>query len=250
MANITYADKVALNENPSIAAINKVSDTDMNQIKNVINSTIIKTLMGGNGNIWNSSDSYDIGDITTYNYMIYINLTGTNTNTNPANDTTNWQEYYYLGLNQSNQLIPSFIVNSANNSANNTYGCTYINQLINPLQTYGSEVKIGKWFNEDLYRQCFEIPYAGGNTKILDFAYGQNIKSMKAMLIRNDGYASDISWNSPTAGAGDFGILYVHWQNNAIMFNSSFAGTICLTIEYTKNANRINSNKKEQTKGE
>ena len=34
---ITYEDKVALDENPDIADINKVKDTDMNQIKNVIN---------------------------------------------------------------------------------------------------------------------------------------------------------------------------------------------------------------------
>lgn len=35
---ITYADKVALNENPQIADINKVTASDMNQIKNAINN--------------------------------------------------------------------------------------------------------------------------------------------------------------------------------------------------------------------
>lgn len=34
---ITYENKVALNENPSIADINKVKDTDMNEIKEVVN---------------------------------------------------------------------------------------------------------------------------------------------------------------------------------------------------------------------
>lgn len=38
MSLITYADKVALNENPQIADINKVTADDMNQIKNAINN--------------------------------------------------------------------------------------------------------------------------------------------------------------------------------------------------------------------
>ena len=98
MANITFADKVALNENPSVADINKVKDTDINQIKTVINGTILKTLMGTNGNSWSSSDTYAIGDLTTYNYMIYQNKTGSNTSTNPSSDTTNWEEYYFYDI--------------------------------------------------------------------------------------------------------------------------------------------------------
>lgn len=38
MSLITYADKVALNENSQIADINKVTASDMNQIKNAINN--------------------------------------------------------------------------------------------------------------------------------------------------------------------------------------------------------------------
>ena len=38
MAQITYDDKVALNENPSVAEINKVTDANMNEIKNTINT--------------------------------------------------------------------------------------------------------------------------------------------------------------------------------------------------------------------
>ena len=37
---ITYADKVALNENPNLAEINKVTANNMNEIKNVINNLI------------------------------------------------------------------------------------------------------------------------------------------------------------------------------------------------------------------
>ena len=38
MALITYEDKVALNENPQVAEVNKVTADDMNQIKNAINN--------------------------------------------------------------------------------------------------------------------------------------------------------------------------------------------------------------------
>lgn len=50
MALITYEDKVALNENASIPAKNKVSAGDMNEIKNAINNnstyTTSETLIG------------------------------------------------------------------------------------------------------------------------------------------------------------------------------------------------------------
>lgn len=38
MAQITYTNKVALNENQEVADINKVNASDMNEIKNVINT--------------------------------------------------------------------------------------------------------------------------------------------------------------------------------------------------------------------
>lgn len=38
MSKITYANKVAINENASIPNINKVTDDDMNEIKNVVNN--------------------------------------------------------------------------------------------------------------------------------------------------------------------------------------------------------------------
>lgn len=44
MAQITYTNKVALNENPEIAAINKVTDDDMNEIKSVVNDNYNQTI--------------------------------------------------------------------------------------------------------------------------------------------------------------------------------------------------------------
>lgn len=45
MAQITYENKVALNQNPNVQAINKVQDTDMNQIKEVVNENETKILL-------------------------------------------------------------------------------------------------------------------------------------------------------------------------------------------------------------
>lgn len=44
MAQITYANKVALNENPEVADINKVKDSDMNEIKKVVNDNYNNTI--------------------------------------------------------------------------------------------------------------------------------------------------------------------------------------------------------------
>lgn len=38
MSKITYANKVAINENPEISDINKVTDSDMNEIKAIVNN--------------------------------------------------------------------------------------------------------------------------------------------------------------------------------------------------------------------
>lgn len=55
MALITYDNKVALNENPSIPDINKVNASDMNEIKNAINNLI-----------WPVGSYYETSD-TTFN---------------------------------------------------------------------------------------------------------------------------------------------------------------------------------------
>lgn len=59
---ITYDNKVALNTNPDIADINKVTDNDMNEIKSVVNNNanelnnIIESGSNANGNYIKYSD--------------------------------------------------------------------------------------------------------------------------------------------------------------------------------------------------
>ena len=77
MAKITYENKVALNQNSSIPDINKVNDTDMNMIKNVVNNNETKVLLAVSSSAPATCDTGDIYFNTTDN-LIYT-ATATNT---------------------------------------------------------------------------------------------------------------------------------------------------------------------------
>ena len=70
MAQITYDDKVYLNENASVPAINKVQDIDMNEIKSVINDTLL-TALGVDTNTYDNTATYSVGDKVVYDNKIY-----------------------------------------------------------------------------------------------------------------------------------------------------------------------------------
>lgn len=98
---ITYEDKVALDENPDIADINKVKDTDMNQIKNVINginngSQLLNNLVAKNIESRNLFDGRTLQPIT-YSSLTYspkndgsIVINGTKFGTDLANFKDNF----------------------------------------------------------------------------------------------------------------------------------------------------------------
>lgn len=98
MAQITYADKVALNVNPEIAAINKVQDTDMNEIKQVVNDN--------------------------YNNTIQI------TNTEPTDsDNKIWIDTGEIGSQASE------ITNEYSTSTGLGYSCNYINNNVGVVES-------------------------------------------------------------------------------------------------------------------
>ena len=70
MAKITYEDKVALYENEDIADINKCNADDMNEIKNVINETLLVAL-GLDTDTFDSTQSYAKGSMVVYDNKIY-----------------------------------------------------------------------------------------------------------------------------------------------------------------------------------
>lgn len=94
MAQISYTNKVALNENPDIADINKVTDDDMNEIKSVVNAN--------------------------YNNTIQI------TDTEPTDsDNKIWIDTGEVGSQASE------ITNTYNTSENLGYSCNYVNNRTN-----------------------------------------------------------------------------------------------------------------------
>lgn len=80
MAKITYTDKSTLNENPSVLAVNKCQADDMNEIKDVVNDTVIEGL-GVSTDTYDSTRTYDAGNRVIYDNKFYVcnsnNVTGT-----------------------------------------------------------------------------------------------------------------------------------------------------------------------------
>lgn len=97
MALIEYDNKVALNENPSIADINKVKADDMNEIKSVVNTNygelsqmITNTQSSSTTNTYSCKYSNEhFGGVILYN-----NTTGVSTGTVPLSDSI--QNYSFI----------------------------------------------------------------------------------------------------------------------------------------------------------
>jgi hypothetical protein len=154
MAQITYADKVALNVNPEIAAINKVQDTDMNEIKQVVNDN--------------------------YNNTIQI------TNTQPTDsDNKIWIDTGEIGS------AASEITNEYSTSTGIGYSANYVNNM-NTYSTT-EEIDTGKiWIDgKHIYRKVYSITNpSSSNTNYHDVS-GLNIETLvniQAPIISNIGY--------------------------------------------------------------
>lgn len=157
---ITYEDKVALDEQPSVADINKVKDTDMNQIKNVINginngSQPLNNLVVGNiesKNLLPVESSFTVTSTQRQRDVFGLNLKANQEYTLSCTDITSTNPYQYLfyfNVGQSSQFtvyLPNtersitftptadvntvriYSSNSYNASAN--YTTTYTNLMI------------------------------------------------------------------------------------------------------------------------
>lgn len=93
---ITYEDKVALDEQPSVADINKVKDTDMNQIKNVING------INNGSQPLNNLVVDNIRSKNLFNIFGNVNIKGNDGTKGSINTIPLNGEYLYTGVNLSN----------------------------------------------------------------------------------------------------------------------------------------------------
>ena len=85
-------------QNDQAPAINA---TNLNKIEQGIfdNDALaskILEILGIDNDTWVSTDTYALGDVVVYQNRLYENITGNYTTTNPASDTTNWQEITIL----------------------------------------------------------------------------------------------------------------------------------------------------------
>lgn len=103
MAKITYEDKEFINKNENITDKNKVNDTDLNEIKEVVN--------GNDDNIGdlsdlNTSDKSSLVNAINYTLptILYENANGSNGNITLSDDVDNYSaiEIFYKGDNYSN----------------------------------------------------------------------------------------------------------------------------------------------------
>lgn len=228
MATINYADKVAINVNPNIPEINKVTDGNMNLIKQVGNQ--ILTTMGVYTDDWNSSTTYAIGDIVIYDNRIFRNLTGTNTETTPDLDTTNWEETTIAAMaggadipirptapsnpqdddlwidTSDNAMSGANVLNDYSTSNQDTYSCEYVNGTLSEVVKSGSNSNgyYTKYADGTLICRYFVGPITtnagAGTTTPVTFPYEFIDTNWQTQLTMTNGQAY---WSYVFANVGD-----------------------------------------------
>ena len=202
---ITYDDKVALNDNPLIPDINKCKADDMNEIKNKHNGCMNGSIPMGNivvdsiqsKNLFNKNNVfigiiYANGSIgsneTAYRYTEYIPITknkitlsGINTsgggniieyNSNKEK-IDNWStSNRTLTLNSNTRFIRFSLSSNDLDTAQLEYGESATPyspfQDLNNQQVYStSEVRIGTWIDgKPLYRKVYEISVSSPTSSV------------------------------------------------------------------------------------
>ena len=146
MAKITYEDKEFLNKNESIADKNKVNDTDLNQIKEVVNGNDDKI---GNLSDLNTADKSSI--VNSVNSLepviLYNNESGTNSNFSLNDDVSNYK-YIEVYTKQNNYTL--------------AYKCQ---KIYNPN---GKNIAIDYlyYMNDKLYGNGVQITFSGKNATL------------------------------------------------------------------------------------
>lgn len=178
MAQITYANKVALNENPEIANINKVTDDDMNEIKQVVNDNYNNTIQitdteptDSDNKIWiDTGEIQNSGSELPMVYpvgSIYMSVN----NTNPAT---------LFGFGVWEQIKDTFLLSAGDTyTAGNTGGEATHTLTINEMPTHNHDVRTasGTKLGYGAGVPGFGRLIADGNGFIADNISGQYITS-------------------------------------------------------------------------
>lgn len=158
MAKITYTNKVALNENPEIADINKVKDTDMNEIKTVVN--------GLDDNIGTLSNLTTTNKTSAVAAINELNTNKASTNEVLIQDTEPTASDNKIWIDTGEIASP---VSEITNSYSTSTGIGYSANYVNNMNTYSEdEVRCGTWYDgKPLYRKTIYISSLPNNTTTL-----------------------------------------------------------------------------------
>lgn len=198
LSKITYTDKETLNPLPSVADKNKVKDSDMNEIKSVVNSAIDQIeantipqqatapVSPSENDLWIDTDA-DTNIITVDNSV-------STTSPNPI----------------SNQAITNYV--------NNLFECST------------TEKAVGKWTDgRIIYEKSGTISIAGHNITIFQITNLDFVIHCQCCLKRTGDYHNINSFGKDST---DYGLVYIY--QNDVVYDSSYTGTLYATIRYVK----------------
>lgn len=271
MAKITYENKVALNENPEIADINKVKDTDMNQIKNVVNENETKELIAVSSTAPAECSTGDMYFNTTDNLIYTATATDTwsSTGTTPTENTiyvviADKVMYMYNGttlVKLGSADIPQQatapvnpkeddlwidtddntnlvgVVSSTTVSDKDTYSCNYLNQHLYDMYSENEVLTDKIWIDgRPVYRKVVEKTSGittGGASISFDFT-NLNLVKYEAFYINTNNQMETPYYNN-----GDDKFRCLVQQNNNQIYYILGSGltnitTIRVILEYTK----------------
>lgn len=272
MAKITYENKVALNQNSSIPDINKVNDTDMNMIKNVVNNNETKVLLAVSSSAPATCDTGDIYFNTTDNLIYTATATNTwgATGVAPTQNTiyiefTNQTLYAYdgttlvsVGGGSGSEIVvgdeeptedtkmiidtdafdPQYsdITDEYSEANNKAYSCDYINKL----NTYSTtEQRVGTWIDgKPLYRKTIEASYIerAGFEDILV----SNVENGNMLF----GWIQGSGGTKIGIPDGTRAVTYLRNNNNLTLYSPNSMSSIAysVTVQYTKTTDQGGNN--------
>lgn len=230
---------------PAINAtnLNKIEDGIFN---NDAKTTEVLETIGIDTDTWESLSSYELGNVVIYNDKLYKNITGNYTTTNPAEDTTNWQEQLLIAnwplentARVNSNLLP--IADDYTETSAKIYSCDYVNNL----HTYSTdEIRVGTLMGKPVYRKVYynsnysqsasqtqDISFALPNLDTIVSVYGSAKMSGTIYTLPNSMWANvsgmQYSWNINAFTSTGFKINTGSGSpvSNAIIY---------LVIEYTK----------------
>jgi hypothetical protein len=243
---ITYANKVALNQNSSVPDINKVNAIDMNEIKEVVNGIIDKSI-----DMFSDTPGLNWKDMmkNKIDYCV-ANMDSSKENTS-AFINGGWQ-YTNFGFGICSKIGSTYQLTWYSDIGIyycRKIGSTYSYDIINGNNYGFYEQVIGKWVNDKpLYRQSFSFtgPTPGQETVI---AYNLNtsgnsvsnideVVNYKAFYKRSDGSFQQVpnyhydpnNWSNSIYDLSGTGFAF--WVGN--LNNSMTIDYLIVTIEYTK----------------